>query len=224
VFRHAAIIISVSVALASCGGSSSTKAASPSSTTPVVSVTTVATTAKAATSAPTTAAVPTSTNAPTSASIATTAPKTTIAVATTTAQVSPPVGEDIAAQGVEDALTAATGCGINQKFGRKVSAIQFLLTGIGPSGVDRPHEPIDGSFTCESNPIGVQQFGAARFSDAAQAAATADWFTKSERCRPVAVAGSWMLVAARAPTQPQASDDFEKAVAALNGTMTATCR
>lgn len=43
-----------------------------------------------------------------------------------------------------------------------------MMTGVGPSEVDAPHEAIDSSFTCNISPAGTLSIGAARFADPAE--------------------------------------------------------
>jgi hypothetical protein len=133
----------------------------------------------------------------------------------------PPVAEPAA---VESAVIRASSCAIDERFGRDLDGIRFLKVGVGPSGVDAPHEALEGSFTCNVAPAGTQSFGAGLFGDPTQATEMVSWFRGGEPCRPVAAVGPWMLFAARAADQPQQSAELEAAVAELGGQMTATCR
>jgi hypothetical protein len=125
---------------------------------------------------------------------------------------------------VESAVVRATDCSVDPRFGRDLDGIRFLMVGFGPSGVDAPHEALDGSFTCNVAPAGTQSVGAALFGDPAQAVAMVSWLRGAELCRPVAAVGPWMLFSGRAVEQPQGSPELEAAVAELGGQMTSTCR
>lgn len=130
---------------------------------------------------------------------------------------------DVAPSTLETAVIDAGGCVIDEQYGRNLDGIRFLMTGVGPRGVPKPHEALDGSFTCDVAPSGAQAFGAARYADATQAAEMATWFRRADPCRPVGTVGSWMLFAGRGVGQPQRSTELEDVVSDLGGQMIATC-
>jgi hypothetical protein len=122
-------------------------------------------------------------------------------------------------------LQTATGCKIDESFGRGIDPVRFVFAAIGPSGVRLAQEPTEKSFTCNLVPRGTQQFVAAQFDTAADTAAAVSWLLSTKKkCRPIATVGDWVLASVRAPTEPQVSDEFESAVAELGGTVAITCR
>lgn len=155
--------------------------------------------------------------APTPAT-ASSAPEPVSATAT-----APPAAE-VDPGAVEAAVSRVSGCTVDERYGRDLDGVRFLLVGVGRSGVPIPHQPQDGSFICNLAPAGTQSFGAVRLGDPTRAAATADWFRGGDPCRPVGTVGSWMLFAARPADQPQDSRELEDAVAELGGQMDQTCR
>jgi hypothetical protein len=129
---------------------------------------------------------------------------------------------------VESAVVRATDCDVHPRFGRSLGSINALLT-VGPSGIDAPHEALDGSFICSVEPpqqgtASTLVIGAARFGDPAQAVEMVEWLRGGMIGRPVAAVGPWMLFSARPYQGPQDSPELEVAVTELGGQMTETCR
>jgi hypothetical protein len=153
-----------------------------------------------------------------------TAPSTDSPAATSAQTDVAPTGPTVDPATAESAVVRATDCNVDPRFGRDLDGIRFLMVGFGPSGIDAPHEALDGSFTCNVDPAGTLSIGAARFGDPAQAVEMVDWLRGGEVCRPVAAVGPWMLFSGRAVQQPQDSPQLEAAVTELGGQMTATCR
>lgn len=124
---------------------------------------------------------------------------------------------------VEKAVEQQTGCAIDEKFGRDDDAVRFVLTAVGPSDVTRPHEPLPGSFVCESNPKGSMVVVGVLLAGPQQVADFAAWLAKDQICRPVAIVGPWVLASVKPADAPQNSPEFGKAVSGLGGAVVTPC-
>ena len=150
------------------------------------------------------------------------APASDVAAPTATATAAGPTVE-LTRANVENAFVSIGGCTV-PAASPGVTDVQFALDGFGPTGVPAPNQPLDGSFSCVVEPAKTPAYTAARLADAAQAEALATWLKSGQPCHPIGTAATWVLFAAQAVGQPQASYELEAAVGALGGRMVTTCR